>query len=154
MTPQPPSSPLTREQIDQCFMALLGDGYWQTWPRAATTLLAVVERIEVLEQSRTNLFETLRGIANIPVTDGVRMRQWAQESLSGFMEPLDSTLLKLSDSNAALRATITRLEGVLKGFLDAMMKYGNWDDGCFYYNGTSATELEMPIKQAQQARGE
>ena len=39
---------------------------------------------------------------------------------------------------------------VVQEFMDRMRKYGNWDDGCFYYNKTSASELQGPIEKAQE----
>ncbi len=36
-------------------------------------------------------------------------------------------------------------------FLDAMDTHGNWDDGCFYYAGRSASELQRPIELARTA---
>ena len=36
-------------------------------------------------------------------------------------------------------------------FLDRMNKYGQWEDGCFYYNGTCASELQEVIDMAKQA---
>jgi hypothetical protein len=39
----------------------------------------------------------------------------------------------------------------LKLFMERMSRFGDWDDGCFYYNRTSASELEEPIKAARAA---
>jgi hypothetical protein len=38
-----------------------------------------------------------------------------------------------------------------KFILSRLQINGEWDDGCFYYNGKSATELESPIAQLQAA---
>jgi hypothetical protein len=32
-----------------------------------------------------------------------------------------------------------------------MERNGNWDDGCFYYNGVAAPEFEDQIKRAKAA---
>ena len=39
----------------------------------------------------------------------------------------------------------------LEMFLDNMDKFGEWDEGCFYYNRTAAPELERPIQLARKA---
>jgi hypothetical protein len=36
-------------------------------------------------------------------------------------------------------------------FLERMNKYGQWEDGCFYYNRTCASELQEVIAMANQA---
>jgi ParB-like chromosome segregation protein Spo0J len=39
---------------------------------------------------------------------------------------------------------------ILRLFLERMEKYGNWDEGCFYYNERSASELQEPILLARE----
>ena len=39
---------------------------------------------------------------------------------------------------------------IVKEFMDRMNKFGDWDDGCFYYNKTTASELQGPIEKAQE----
>jgi hypothetical protein len=39
----------------------------------------------------------------------------------------------------------------LKLIVDALEQYGSWDEGCFYYNGKSASELQEPIAKARAA---
>lgn len=36
-------------------------------------------------------------------------------------------------------------------FLSRMDRFGNWDDGCFYYEGRAASELQEPITLARTA---
>lgn len=36
-------------------------------------------------------------------------------------------------------------------FLDRMDKFGQWEDGCFHYNRTCASELQEVIAMAKQA---
>ena len=38
---------------------------------------------------------------------------------------------------------------VVEEFVDRMNRFGEWDDGCFYYNKTSASELQSPIEKAR-----
>ena len=50
------------------------------------------------------------------------------------------------------------LVAALEAFQNRMDTFGSWEDGCFYYNGRSASELQQPIEQARavlkKARGE
>lgn len=34
---------------------------------------------------------------------------------------------------------------IVEIFRDRMARFGNWDDGVFYYNGVAATELHEPL---------
>jgi len=43
---------------------------------------------------------------------------------------------------------IRELETALRMFNDRVKAHGDWDDGCFYYNGTSASELQEPMRLA------
>jgi hypothetical protein len=54
-------------------------------------------------------------------------------------------------ANARLIAAAPELLQSLYSFLAVMHKYGNWDDGCFYYMGTSASELQDSIISARSA---
>ena len=47
-----------------------------------------------------------------PVTEADRMKQWALDGLSGYVGPLESTVKKLMDENADLRAENGRLKAV------------------------------------------
>lgn len=37
----------------------------------------------------------------------------------------------------------------LKWFINSMERFGEWDDGCFYYNQRAAPELQSHIQEAQ-----
>ena len=39
-------------------------------------------------------------------------------------------------------------------FLERMNKYGQWEDGCFYYNRTCASELQEVIAMAKNLKEE
>lgn len=41
------------------------------------------------------------------------------------------------------------LSAALGLLVSTIEKHGNWDDGCFYYNGTSASELQEPLRLAK-----
>lgn len=41
--------------------------------------------------------------------------------------------------------TINTFVGLSRDFLEKMEQFGNWDDSCFYYNKTSAPELQQLI---------
>lgn len=36
-------------------------------------------------------------------------------------------------------------------FVERIEANGNWDDGCFYYGGRSASELQAPLEKAKAA---
>jgi len=55
---------------------------------------------------------------------------------------------------AALIAERDRLREVVAMFFDRVSRHGDWDDGCFYYKGTSAPELQEPLRRARAALGE
>ena len=38
---------------------------------------------------------------------------------------------------------------VVSELMDRMNRFGDWDDGCFYYNRVSASELQGTIEKAQ-----
>jgi len=35
---------------------------------------------------------------------------------------------------------------LIRDFVDVLNKHGEWDDGCFYYNGVSASEFERFLR--------
>ena len=51
----------------------------------------------------------------------------------------------------ALEASHKELVEALRVVLGRLKEYGEWDDGCFYYNRTSCSELEMPMEKAETA---
>jgi len=53
----------------------------------------------------------------------------------------------------AQRDRVQNLIKALRLFLDRMDRYGQWDEGCFYYNGRACSELQEPIKKASEALG-
>jgi len=50
-----------------------------------------------------------------------------------------------SMSNEGLRQLIGEMVKGLELFRSRVEENGNWDDGCFYYRGTSASELQEPL---------
>lgn len=62
----------------------------------------------------------------------------------------------VSAKEEALEVEVARLrereEGFVEGlrlFVDTILKHGEYDDGCFYYHGKSASELEFPLSGAR-----
>ncbi len=51
----------------------------------------------------------------------------------------------------AMHASAPNLLDACKLVLSRLQINGEWDDGCFYYNGKSASELQDPIARLQQA---
>ena len=56
-----------------------------------------------------------------------------------------------ADANARLIASAPDLLAALRLFMARMNERGDWDDGCFYYEGRSASELQEPIRAARAA---
>lgn len=54
-------------------------------------------------------------------------------------------------ANATLMAAAPDLYAALEAFVERMQSHGDWDDGCFYYGGKSASELQEPIRLARAA---
>lgn len=59
--------------------------------------------------------------------------------------------VNMTEDEWKMVAASPRLLKVAQAFLSFMARFGNWDDGCFYYNGTTASELEKPIQEAEAA---
>ena len=53
-----------------------------------------------------------------------------------------------ADDYAALQASHDRLLAALKLFNARVLFHGDWDEGCFYYFGKSAAELQEPLNRA------
>jgi hypothetical protein len=49
-------------------------------------------------------------------------------------------------------ARIAELEALVELFRARIEQNGNWDDGCFYHNGRSASELQEPLNAAYRLR--
>lgn len=70
---------------------------------AKAALQAALENVQRWKTHSLNHHESLRGIAAMAPSEGARMQQWAKDALSGYTEPLESTLLQAVDEkNAAL----------------------------------------------------
>lgn len=69
----------------------------------------------------------------------------------GVHEPeyTDSLEDRLTKSEADYHALLTEAVGFAVGFMDRMNKWGEWDDGVFYYNKHAATELHELIRQSK-----
>jgi hypothetical protein len=66
---------------------------------------------------------------------------------------IDNVDPSMSAEHAAWRAELVEARGLVCNVLNAanilgetLVRHGNWDDGCFYYAGRSAPELEWPIR--------
>jgi hypothetical protein len=51
----------------------------------------------------------------------------------------------------AMHAAAPILLDACKFILSQLQSNGEWDDGCFYYNKKSASELQDPIERLQRA---
>lgn len=63
-------------------------------------------------------------------------------------------IVKCVNERPALIAERDRLREIVAMFFDRVSRHGDWDDGCFYYNRTSAPELQEPLRRARAALGE
>jgi exo-beta-1,3-glucanase (GH17 family) len=62
-----------------------------------------------------------------------------------------STDINLTDEEWKIVAAAPTLVKVVRDFLSVMARFGNWDEGCFYYNSVTASELQKPIADAEAA---
>lgn len=46
---------------------------------------------------------------------------------------------------------ITQAEKALRLFVGRLEQHGEWDDGCFYYNGKSHPEFQLPLEEGHKA---
>lgn len=51
----------------------------------------------------------------------------------------------------AAEAQLAAARGIIGMFIERIDRYGEWDDGCFYYRGTSASELQEPLQKGRAA---
>jgi hypothetical protein len=62
------------------------------------------------------------------------------------------------EANARLIAAAPDYDHAATAMLEVLLRFGEWDDGCFYYAGRSAPELERPMREltaaVAKARGE
>lgn len=60
-----------------------------------------------------------------------------------------------SEADAAfIVRAVNSHDGLVKAlemFVERVERHGNWDDGCFYYGATSASELQDPLSLARAA---
>lgn len=59
---------------------------------------------------------------------------------------------RADEALAALKASeerVTGLQSLVAMFRERIERRGNWDDGCFYYGNTSASELQEPLNLAR-----
>lgn len=78
---------------------------------AAPALIAAAEERDSQKSRADNHAETLRGIAKMnPETEGSRMALWARDGLSGAVEPIEATLLNLSNERNELKCRAEKAE--------------------------------------------
>ena len=105
-------------------------------------------------------------MSNTPRTDAVEFYagdlDGGQEAVSAdFARELERELGRAKASLATLAGVVTARDALLESlqqFLGCMELSGQWDDGCFYYSGMAAPELQDVIFKARaavkKARGE
>jgi len=52
----------------------------------------------------------------------------------------------IAELDARLIAAACDLDKNARDLLAVLQRFGDWDDGCFYYNGRSAPELQSPMQ--------
>lgn len=116
---------------------------------AEAALQAALENVQRWKTHSLNHHESLRGIAAMAPSEGARMQQWAKDALSGYTEPLESTLLQAVDEkNAALEdlARATKERDGLAAALCTLQQDHSCDRQWLRENGYSAIAdaLEFP----------
>jgi hypothetical protein len=56
-----------------------------------------------------------------------------------------------TEANCRLIAEAPKLLRVVTMFIEILSEHGDWEEGCFYYNGSSASELQLPLTMAEQS---
>lgn len=56
-----------------------------------------------------------------------------------------------SQANTRMMAAAPVMYEALKLTIERLERFGEWDDGCFYYNCTSAPELQIVLTQGKSA---
>lgn len=54
-------------------------------------------------------------------------------------------------ANARLISAAPDYDAAARDILAALSQYGEWDDGCFYYNKHAASELQRPMQALMDA---
>jgi len=91
---------------------------------------------------------------------GMRKSTWNLVSSNGdvVVEGVKGVELVKNDPYTKLIRETPSVVDALASLHAALEKHANWDDGCFYYNGKSASELQEPLAKAraalQRAEGE
>jgi len=62
------------------------------------------------------------------------------------LNELATTLGECIAQKNELRELNAELLALAYRFMGHMDSFGDWEDGCFYYNGTAAPELQGPIE--------
>jgi hypothetical protein len=52
----------------------------------------------------------------------------------------------IAEANSRLIASAPELHKSTNELMAVLHRFGEWDDGCFYYAGKAATELQRPMR--------
>ncbi len=95
---------MKRYKLTSISMDEHSEGIWCKY----SDVVGLVAEIEKLKESVKNRNESLKGIASMnPETEGNRMKQWARDSLSGFVENYDSTVKRQQDEINVLKLQLS-----------------------------------------------
>jgi len=122
MTPQQATALATRlaEAIVDIFPIEYDVEMWPDKEGLAKSLLPLLQA-QAVEDSADDVFLHALRVAN--------------ETLAG-------DAARLQGENQDLRALVGRMKTII-------LEHGSWDDGCFYYNGKSASEFEQALADAE-----
>lgn len=87
-------------------------------------------KIAELEEKLTYHRETIAGVRDLLTKGDIeRAALWVSDSLSGYVEPPEATLLNMSDRANAAEAERDRLRETLKGLCGSIRKH--WDGSLY-----------------------
>lgn len=78
--------------------------------------IAEIDRLKAINECHV---VTLKGIAEMPISDGERMQLWASDALSGYVETVDESLLRSGDEVNRLKAVNAELVEALETLIES-----------------------------------
>lgn len=158
------------------FLADAGGGY-QLEPRDGSYAVIggkIYELFDTLDEAKSaaqaDYEQRIRSVLSPAATSGSEAGGDWRSVLTGMVEAMNRYGHEIGDGDipSAHRNLISRAEqllsettssvaegvralAIVRMFKERIERHGNWDEGCFYYGNTSASELQEPLRLATAA---